>query len=153
MLKILPDASFPLTRKSIDPLMENVVNLNYLNAGITGNVSRGLSIALHAFDIWVKSKGKIDYRGVAGHERMKQDAKTFVSGSAIVTRTGELSAAHLAIDYHDTQIRMKEMGMPPLPCTVNGLMEMAIDLCMLSDNDEKEIGLLLDYCGKKANLK
>ena len=150
MLKMLPNYTFPIHLKSMDPLTDMVVQFNFLDRGLTPNVQRALSLMLHTYDLWVKSKGKIDYRGISGHARMMQDAKTFVSGSAIATRTGDLPGAHLAIDYHDTSARCKEVGIQPLPNEVSPLLDMCMDLCCLTEHDEKEIGLLLDWLGKKG---
>src|SRR5208282_4299297 len=108
-LTLLPDLSLPITRKSIDPLYNDLVQLNYLDAGLPENTQRALGLMFHCWDLWVKTKGKIDYRGDAGHERLKQDSETFLCGSPVATRNGDLSAAHLAIDYHDTQVRLKQM--------------------------------------------
>ncbi len=151
-LTLLPDLTFPVARNAIDPLMTNLVQLNTIDAALGENMQRALGLMLHTWDLWVKSGGRIDYRGVGGHERLKQDAETFLCGSPVATRNGDLSAAHLSIDYHDTQVRLKGLGLPPLPSSVNDLLKLCQDLYGLSLQDEKRIGLLLDYLGKKPML-
>jgi hypothetical protein len=152
MLRTLPNLTFPVTRKTIAPLLDGVMNLNFLDAGLTENDQRALSIMLHTHDIWVKTNGRVDWRGRAGHERLKQDTETFICGYPITTRNGDLAASHLMIDFHDTQIRILGTGGTPLPNTVNGLLDLCPDLCQLSPDDEKRIGLLMDYCGKKPAI-
>lgn len=149
MLKILPNAVFPITRSAINPLMDNVSNLNTLDAGLTDNMQRAMGIMLHTHDLWVKSKGKFDYRGPAGHERLKQDTETFICGCPIASRNGDLAAAHLSIDFHDTCVRLKETDRPPLTGEVNALLVMCRDLYGLSPHEEKRIGLFLDFLSKK----
>ena len=150
MLKILPQLKYPITRKQFDPLMDSIVNLNVLDAGITEPEQRGIGIYLHKFDLFVKSGGKIDYRGLAGHERLKQDAAIFCGeGNPVATRHGDLAAAHLAIDFSDTAIRCIQYRLPIPPNTPHGLLENCEALTGLSVIDEKRIGLLLDMLGKK----
>ena len=151
MLKILPKLVFPVTKAQFNPLMDSIVNLNLIDGTLTDPQQRAIGIYLHIFDLYVKSNGAIDYRDIAGHERLKQDAETFCgSGNPTVTRHGDLTAAHLAIDFSDTSVRCQQAGLPPPPNTPSGLINACIDLCFLTAQDEKRIGLLLDYLGKKA---
>ncbi len=152
MLKLLPNLVFPITPRTINPLLDNLFQLNLIDAGLNEPQQRALGIYLHAYDLFVKSKGAIDYRNRDGHERLKQDAKTFCPADSLLTRHGDLAAAHLAIDWHDTMCRTKEMGLPPLPDTLNGLMPGCIDLCGLSIAEEKRLGLFMDMLGKKRIL-
>lgn len=148
MLKILPPLRFPITSSTVNPLMDAIVQLNRLDAGIPEPTQNALSLYLHVFDLYVKSKGAIDYRGKSGHERMKQDALRFAA-SEIVTRHGDLSAAHLAIDWSDTAIRCVQNNMTLPASDVNQLISDSRDLVGLSIQMEKQIGLLFDYAGKK----
>ncbi|HUD83437.1 MAG TPA: hypothetical protein VMQ67_08030 [Candidatus Saccharimonadales bacterium] len=130
--------------------MENVVLLNNIDAAIPEPTQRALGIMLHTHDLWCKSGGKIDYRGRDGHARLFQDAMNFCgTGNPVATRVGDLSAAHLAIDWSDTQVRLAEKKMPPITDNVNDLIVMCRDLSELTVMDEKRIGLLLDALGKK----
>lgn len=149
MLQLLPDLRFPITRGQIDPLMNNIVQLNLIEAGLTEKQQRGLGLLFHLWDTFVKSHGKIDYRSPEGHARLVQDAMTYLAGSPVTTRHGDLPAAHLAIDYSDTQIRLRNAGKPPLPADVATLLYECRDLSEFSPEQEKRIGLLLDMLGKR----
>lgn len=150
MLTLLTDLTFPVSRQANKSLMDNVVQLNMLDAGIAENMQRGLGLLLGVDELYAKTKGAIDYRGVAGHQRLIQDAETFCpSGCALATRKTDLEGAHLAIDFSNCQMRFKAAGMPPLPCDVNLLLVMAKDLYGLSVQDERRIGLFLDYLSKR----
>lgn len=147
-LKLLPDMVMPVTQAQINPLMDNLCQLNVLDAGIAEPMQRALGIYLHTWDLWCKSGGRIDYRGKAGRERLKDDACRFVL-SSIVTRHGDLPAAHLAIDWSDTQVRLRAAGLALLPSDVNKLLADCSDIHALSIEMEKRTGLLMDYLGKK----
>ncbi len=150
-LKILPAMVFPVTGKQFDPLMDSLVQVNLLDGTLTEPQQRAIGIYLHIFDLYVKSNGKIDYRGRAGHERLKQDAMTFCgAGNPVATRHGDIAAAHLAIDWSDTAIRCKQATLPSPPATASGMLGECIDLCGLTTIDEKRLGLLMDFLGKKS---
>jgi hypothetical protein len=151
-LRLLPDLEFPVTSKQINPLMDNIVNLNILDAGLTENYQRALGIHFHIFDTWIKTGGKLDYRGIEGHKRLVADSMAFVGGSPVTTKHGDLAAAHLSIDYHDTQIRLKSAGQPALVSDVNQLIRDCIDLSQFAVKDEIRVGLYMDYIGKKSLL-
>jgi hypothetical protein len=149
-LKILPDLVYPITQQQCNPLLESVVKLNLLDAGVTPIQQKGLALFFHIYDIFVKSSGKIDYRGKQGHARLVQDAMTFVGpGNPIGTRHGDLPAAHLALDFSDVQVRLRDAGMPLLPASVNDLLVMCADLCSYPQVTENRVGVLMDYIGKK----
>lgn len=150
MLRVLPKLIFPVTPGQVAPLMDGVVQLNLMDGTLTEPQQRALGIYLHIFDLYVKSQGKIDYRGVAGHERLKQDAMTYSGGSPIVTRHGDLAAAHLAIDWSETAVRCRQYGLPPPPNTTSDMLTECIDLCGLSVEMEKRVGLLMDILGMKT---
>jgi hypothetical protein len=151
MLKILPAMQFPVTGKQFDPLMDSAVQLNILDGGLNEPQQRALGLYLHVFDLWVKSKGKIDYRGDEGHKRLVQDAMTFCgTGNPVATRHGDIAAAHLSIDFSDTQIRCTQSGLPLLPTNVSSLLDGCRDLYGLSLTDEKRVGLLMDSIGKRS---
>ena len=150
MLTLLPDLRFTITKAQFNPLMDNLVRLNLLDAGVTEKQQRGLGLYFHTFDLWCKSGGKIDYRGPAGHARLMQDAMTFCGpGNPVGTRHGDLAAAHLAIDFSDAQLRLKAHNQPPLSFDVNDLLSACRDLCEYSPQEERRVGLLMDALGKR----
>ena len=145
--------TFPVTGKQFDPLMDGVVQLNLIDGTLTEPQQRAIGLFLHVFDLYVKSGGKINYMGRDGHERLKQDAMTFCgTGNPVATRHGDIAAAHLAIDWSDTAIRCASVGLPSPPNTSQGLLVGCIDLCGLTTTDEKRVGLLMDFLGKKAQV-
>lgn len=153
-LRLLPDIVYPITQNQVDPLMDNVAQLNTLDAGVTINQQKALTLYFHIFDLYVKSHGRIDYRGKDGQARLMQDAMTFVgTGNPVATRHGDLPAAHLSIDYHDTQTRLAQAGLPILSAVVNDLIAQCADLAAFPPQIENRVGLLMDYLGKrKLNL-
>lgn len=72
------------------------------------------------------------------------------SGAPIVTRHGDLAAAHLSVDFNDTQIRLKQAGYPLLPAAVNDLLAMSADLAAFPPQTERRVLLLLDFLSKKS---
>lgn len=153
MLKVLPKFQLPITLHQFNPLMDNVVQLNILDTGLSEKSQRGIGLYLHTYDLWVKSKGVIDYRGPKGHQRLLEDAMTFCGhGNPVPTRHGDLAAAHLAIDWHDTQIRCIQTGLPLLSTQTSDLLSEARDLCEYSPEMEKRVGLLMDWLGKKTSV-
>jgi hypothetical protein len=151
MLKLLPDVVYPVTSKTFDPLMTGLVQLNTIDAGLSEPEQRALGIYLHAIDIYVKTKGAIDYRGIDGHQRLIQDAFNFCgTGNPAATRHGDLAAAHLCIDWHDTMVRSIQTGLPLLPNDTATLLLDSRDLRGLAPMEEKRVGLFLDYLGKKS---
>ncbi len=155
-LRLLPDLTWPITPASINALMDNVQKLNTLDAGVHERYQRALTIQFHVYDLLVKSHGRIDYTGDEGRKRMVQDAFAFIGGSTIATKQGDLAAAHLSIDYSDTQCRLFEHGLTMLSPDVNELISLSRDLADFPAQTEQRIALLLDYLSKRpipANLK
>ena len=151
MLTLIPDIVLPVTQRQFDPLMNNLVQLNILDGALNEKIQRGLGLFLHTWDLWCKSNGRIDYRGPAGHARLIQDAMTFCgAGNPVATRHGDLAAAHLAIDFSDTQVRLKAHGLPLLPSNIADLINLCRDLSEYSPEMEKRTGLLMDVLGKKS---
>lgn len=149
-LKLLPDLQFPVTLQQANVLMENVVQLNIIDGALSERTQRALGLYLHTFDLWVKSGGKVDYRGKDGHRRLIEDAMRFVgTGNPVATRHGDLAAAHLAIDWSDTQVRLAPLGQA-LSANVSELIGACPDLAEFSPEMEKRTGLLMDYWGKKS---
>lgn len=147
---MLPDLTFPLTPHSANPLMDNLVQLNLVDAGLNERQQFALGINFHIFDLLVKTRGQIDYRGPDGHRRLIQDAMSFVgSGNPVATRHGDLSAAHLSVDYHDTQKRLGGAGYALLSDSVSNLLGMCADLTVFPPQTERRVLLLLDYLSKK----
>lgn len=152
-LSILPDIIFPVTKDQFDPLFRGVVQLNTIDASVTEQQQRGLTLFLHTYDLWVKSGGKIDYVSKGGQDRLVQDAMTFCGpGNPVATRHGDLAAAHLAIDFSDAQQRLKQAGWKSLPVSVNDLLKASVQLCGYPPETEKRIGLLMDYLGKRPAI-
>lgn len=150
MLQLLPDITFPVSHRHADRLNDDIAQLNILDAGVTEGKQRGLSLYFHTFDLWCKSGGKIDYRGEAGHARLVEDAMRFVgSGNSVSTKHGDLAAAHLALDWHDCQMRLKAAGQPLLSFDVNQLLVECAKLCEYPIELEKRTGLLMDFLGKR----
>lgn len=150
MLKLLPDIKFPVTPAQINPLMESVQQLNIIDAGLSEQYQRALGIFFHVLDLYCKSGGKIDYRGAQGHRRLMEDSAAFVGGTSIVTKHGDLAAAHLALDFSDTQIRLKAIGHDPLPYEVRDLLKLCMDFAHYPPRTEKQVEVLMDYLGKKT---
>lgn len=148
-LRMLPDLVFPIRPDSINPLMDNVQQLNIVDAGIPERVQRALTLNFHIFDLYVKSGGRLDYRGEDGRQRLVQDAASFIGGSTIATKHGDLAAAHLSIDYHDSQSRLKQAGMPLLPSDVNALVELSRKMADFPSQTEQRVALFLDYLSKR----
>ena len=148
MLRLIPDIAFPTTSPQINPLMDNVVQLNLLEAGLSERQQRALSLLFHIHDLWVKSRGKIDYRQPGGHARLMQDAATLIPAS-LVTKTGDLPAAHLALDYSDAQVRLRTARLPLLASDVHQLLFDCRDFCEVPPQTQKGLGLVLDLLSKK----
>lgn len=153
MLKTLNNPAFPITIAQFNPLMDNLVRLNILDAALNDKIQRGMGLYLHTFDLWVKSKGVINYLGPEGHNRLMEDAGTFCGrGNPVATRHGDLAAAHLAIDWHDTTMRCKQMGIPGPSTDVNVLVNECRMLSEYSAEDSKRTGLLMDWLGKRPSV-
>ena len=148
MLTLLPDLTYPITSKQADALMNCMVKLNFMEAGLNERQQRGLAILLHVIDVCTKTRGKFDYRGQDGHRRLFDDS-TSIAGSGLGRRLGDLPACHLALDWHDCQMRLKASGQPPISGDVNELLNQCRDLIQLSVDDETRVSLLLDYCSKR----
>lgn len=151
MLTLLPDLTYPITSKQADALMNNMVQLNLIESHLNEKQQRGLGLLFHLIDVFVKSGGRIDYRGLDGHRRMVDDAMS-LAGRGMGNRLGDLEACHLALDYSDCQLRLKSAGQPPISADVNVLLSECRDLCEYSVEDEKRTSLLLDYLGKRKLL-
>jgi hypothetical protein len=152
MLRIMPAMAAPITRRQFDSLADNLHQLNILDAGLTEQMQRALGIDLHCWDLWIKSKGKWDFRFNAGHERLKEAAEIFCGvGNPVAERHGDLTAAHLAIDFHDTQTRLAGTGQPLISPDVHHLLNECRDLYELTLTDEKRVGLVLDFLSKRQS--
>ena len=150
MLNLLPDLVFPITQKQFDPLMNNTVQLNLIDGCLSEKSQRALNLFFHIFETWCKSGGLVDYRGRQGHARLMQDAMNFCgSGNPVATRHGDLAAAHLGLDFHNAQMRLKEFGQDPLPSNVSDLIGMCPDLAEFAPEFEKRAQLLMTAWGKR----
>ena len=149
MLKLLPDLVWPLTSRQIEPLMESLVQLNLIEGGLSRSQQKSLAILFGISDRWVKSSGKLDYRGKDGHARLLDDAVRFVGATPIVTRHGDLPASHLALDYNDSQLRLQSAGQAALPSDRAALLEMVRDFCEMPLQIQEQILVLLDYLAKR----
>ena len=149
-LQLLPDLVFPITSSQSNAIMNDVVQLNLVEAGLNPRQQQAIGITFDIYDLLAKSGGAIDYRGKAGHARLYQHAMNFVgTGSPIVTRHGDLKAAHLAIDYNDTQGKLAKAGMPLITDSVAQLLLESIDITNLPAREDDRMALFLRYMLKK----
>ena len=149
-LILLPDLSFPVTPKSADGLMVNLVQLNMLDAGLNERQQKALDIVLDTYELKAKSKGEIDYTGKDGHQKLFQHAMSFCGeGNPVVTRHGDLAAAHLAINYNNAQMKLKAAGMPLVSPLVSELLLLCGDICAMPQRTEARCGLFLSYLQKR----
>lgn len=152
-LTTLTDLTFPITGSQIHSLMENIAQLNILDAGLNKLSQNSLDLEFHIWQILAETNGQIDYTGKAGHERLKQDAVTFISfGSPIITKHGDIAAAHLAIDFNNTQAKLKAAGMPLLSSNKNILLNQCSDLAPLPSQIDERLSLFLKYLAKKPKV-
>lgn len=146
----MPDVTFPVTPKQADTLMVNAQQMNLIDAALNDNMQRSLGIQFDIYDLLAKTMGKIDYRRREGHDRLYADAMAFVGhGNHIVTRHGDLKAAHLAIDYNDTQHKLQVANLPPLQSHVGELLRQIYDVTVLPAKEHDRIALYLRYMLKK----
>ena len=152
-LSKLPNLTFPVSSRQVNALMENVVKMNVLDAGIAERVQKALDIEFHVQEIKADTNGAVNYTGPDGHRRLVQDAMSFVGdGCPIVTRHGDLKAAYLAIAFNDTQYKLARAGMPLLSDDVQTLLTTVRDLLTMPPRTEDRIGLYLSYLRKKDPL-
>lgn len=149
-LSLLPNLVFPITGKQVHALMDNLVQLNALDAGLSDRDQKALDIVLDTYEIKAKTNGLVDYTGDDGHARLFQDAMIFCGdGNPVVTRHGDLRAAHLAIAYNNAQVCLKNIGMPALTDDRNELVRLARKITVLPLRTEERMGLFLSYLDKK----
>jgi hypothetical protein len=149
-LSLLPDLKWPITPKQSEVLLANAVQMSFIDAGLNDSQQRALGILFDIYDVLARSKGMLDYRGKEGNARLYADATAFAgSGSPLVTRQGDLKAAHLAIDYHDTQRKLLIVGMPGLSDDVQKLVSTLGGLVALAAKEDDRISLYLRYVLKK----
>ena len=149
-LSILPDLVYPVTPAQINAIMDNVVQLNLVDAGLTSRDQAAIDIMLDCYEVLAKTAGAIDYTGLDGHRRLHEDAMRLINdGNPIMTRHGDLSAAHLAIGYHDAQISLRNAGMPLLTTNRDDLLALARDITQFPKRTEDRLGLFLRYLKKK----
>lgn len=150
LLKLLPDITFPVTSPQINGLMDGVLSLNVLDAGLSPRLQKALDIVLETYELKATSGGKHDYTGRSGNQKLYQDALSFVSeGSGLVTRHGDLRAAHLAINWHNAQKKLEKAGLPLMSAVVNDLVAESIEISNFQPQTEERMGLFLSYLQKK----
>ena len=150
MLTLLPDLVYPVTGAQINALMDNVVQLNLVDAGLTSRDQDAIDIMLDCYEIKAKTNGAIDYTGLDGHRRLHEDAMRLVNdGNPIMTRHGDMTAAHVAIGYHDAQINLRTAGMPLLSSNRNDLLALSRDILQFPKRTEARMALFLRYLRKK----
>ena len=151
-LVLLENLVFPLDATHTDELLHNTVQFNILGKGLTERQQRALGLHFDIHGLHAHSRGILDYRGRKGHERLKTDAMAVMgAGNPIFTRYGDLHAAHLAIDYHNTQIRLKKSGMPLMPMETEALLADCIDLVQLPEKLEERLDMYLRWA-KRASV-
>lgn len=153
MLTMLPDLVLPITHKQCDGLMDNAVQLNILDAGLNDRLQRSLDIVLETYELKAMTNGKVDYTGPEGRRRLLEAAMAFVGdGNPLITREGDLRAAHLAINFNNTQAKLFAAGMPLLPWTMVELLPQAMQMSVLPPETETRMALFLSYFQKKPKF-
>lgn len=149
-LSKLPNLTFPVSSRQVNALMENVVRMNVLDAGLSERDQKAIDIELHINEIMADTAGAVNYTGQDGHRRLVSDAFAFVGeGVPIVTRHGDLKAAYLAIAFNDAQAKLAKAGMPRLTDDVALLRNLVRDLLAYPVRTEDRISLFLSYLRKK----
>ena len=148
-LTMLDNATLPMNPQQAHKLLDNVVQLNNLDSGCNERMQRAIGLLLEIHSLFAKTRGQWDFTGRAGHERLKDVSMAFVGpGNHIITRYQDLSAAHLAIDYHNCQARMISEGLQPLPDRVDQLLELCADLYQWAEPMEQRADLTLSFIKK-----
>jgi hypothetical protein len=152
-LRLLPDLTFPITSKQCDGLIDLVVQLNILDAGLTERDQKALDIVLETYELKAETGGVIDFTGEVGQQALFQAAMNFCgTGNPIITRHGDLRAAHLGINYHNAQVKLKKAGMPALSNIVNDLLILGRKIAVFPPQTEDRMALLLSYMQKKKEV-
>lgn len=149
MLTTLPPITFPITSKQVGGLMDCVQQLNVVDAGLDPRRQHNLDILLHLHELYADTHGQLDYRSPDGHRRLVQDSITFVP-EQLVTKHGDLRAAHLAINFNNAQAKLKRRGYPMLSYDVNELINQCRDFEAFPLGTEQRISLMLNYLAKKT---
>lgn len=149
MLSTLPPIYFPITSKQVGVLMDNVQQLNVVDAGVNPLEQKTLDNILHIYELMADTHGALNYTGEEGQRRLFQEAVTFVP-EQLVTKHGDLRAAHLAINYNNAQAKLKKHGFPPITGDVNLLTNMGRYLVSLPMRTDERISLYLSYLAKKT---
>lgn len=148
-LRTLPDLVFPITPKQVNPLMDNLQQLNITEAGVDPRTQKALDIHFHIYELYADTGGRIDYTGQGGHARLYQDAVNLIP-EMIVTKHGDLRAAHLGLDFNNVQAKLNKAGMPLLTDKRDDLINQCRDILTLPLRAEERMGLLLSYLAKKS---
>jgi hypothetical protein len=152
MLTTLPELQFPVTRKQSAPLLQAVVQLNTIYAGMDERTQKAIGILLKTLELLADTDRKTDYTDPVGQARLFQDSEALVGdGTGLSTRIGDLRAAGLAIDFHNVFAKFKKKGWP-LTCEPGELRRLAIKYAQLSPRKLDEIGLMLSYLRKDTSL-
>lgn len=149
MLNTLPPIHFPITSQQISALMDGVQQLNTIDAGLDHLQQKTLDNVLHVYELLADTHGKLDYRGEEGQRRLYQEAVTFVP-EALITKHGDLRAAHLVINYNNAQAKLKKHGFPLLTTSKDELINMGRYLVALPLRTDERISLYLNYLAKKT---
>lgn len=145
MLSLLTDLTLPIRANAIDSLMTNVVQLNQLDAGLNERQQKALDILFDIYEIKAKTAGATDFTN--DHPALIQAATSF-SRDPLVTRHGDLRAAHLAIAFNNAQKALARANMPALTCDVNLLLAEVRDFVTFPPRTEDRMGLFLSYLRK-----
>lgn len=148
-LRVLPDLTFPITPNQVNPLMDNVQQFNVMDAGVDPRTQKALDLMFHAYELLADTGGRVDYTGQAGHARLFQDAVNLIP-EMLITKHGDLRAAHLGIDFNNAQAKLKKAGMPLLTDNRDDLIFQCRDLLTLPLRSEERMGLLLSFLAKKT---
>lgn len=149
MLNTLPPIHFPITSQQIGPLMDGVQQLNVVDAGVNPLQQKTLDNVFHIYELYADTNGQLDYRGEQGMAKLFQEASTFIP-EVLVTKQGDLRAAHLTINFNNAQAKLKKHGFPLLTGDVNALNAMGRFLVSLPLRTDERISLYLSYLAKKT---
>lgn len=145
-LVLLKNLTFPLDPSHTDELLHNAMQFSILSKGVTERQQRALGLHFEIYALLARSKGTLDYTERAGHERLKTDAMAVMGGgNPIFTRHGDLAAAHLAIDWHNAQCRLKKAGLPLLADDTDALLVGCKDLVELPEKIEERLDMYLRW--------
>lgn len=149
ILSTLPPIHFPLTFQQVGALMDFVQKMNVVDAGVDPRTQKAADIEFHIYELLADTRGTRDYRGRDGHARLVQESMAFIP-EQLVTKHGDLRAAHLAINYNNAQAKLKRHGFAPMTDNRDTLVNECRDLLAFPLGTEERVSLYLNYLAKKT---